>query len=160
MKRGAKPGVRRVDAGVPRPRKWGPEPLHSPPADPAEVALNGSFRRGDVDEAEWARLRVAAWQRWRELVTVTVEQKTDDFRDPARGPLRDWPPRGARHDGIEGQALSCWYDERHADGPERQRGWAEEGLEELRRFREQNPEATEQIAEARRIREPAARGPR
>ena len=63
-----------------------------------------------------------------------------------RAPEHDWPP-GARFDGIEGRALARWYDERNADGPERQRAWAEQDLGELASFRERNPEAAEEIAE-------------
>jgi hypothetical protein len=129
---------------VRRPRPPTIQPYPQPPRDPIREALNGR-----LDAEEWEELRAAAWEAWLELVTVEAEQRTDDHRDPARGPVRDWPPGGAAlHDGVEGQALARWFDERSAIGPERQRAWAEQDLAELASFRERNPEAAEEIAEA------------
>jgi hypothetical protein len=141
---------------VPRPRPPRLQPYPQPPRDPIREALNGK-----LDAEEWEELRAAAWEAWLELVTVEAEQKTADHRDPARGPISDWPPRGAQlHDGLEDRALARWFDERSAIGPERQRAWAEEGLAELASFRERNPEGAEaNRGGARRIREPAARDP-
>ena len=141
MRRGARPGVRRIDAGVPRPREPEIQPYPQPPRDPIRDAL------GKLDAEEWEELRTAAWEAWRQLVTVEAEQKTADHRDPARSPLSDWPPKGVLHDGIEGRALSRWFDSRHAAGPRRQQGWAEQDLGELAAFRERNPEAASAIAE-------------
>jgi hypothetical protein len=129
---------------VPRPRPPRLQPYPQPPRDPIREALNGK-----LDAEEWEELRAAAWEAWLELVTVEAEQKTADHRDPARGPISDWPPRGAQlHDGLEDRALARWFDERSAIGPERQRAWAEEGLAELASFRERNPEGAEAIAAA------------
>jgi len=160
MTAGAKPGRPQRDAGSRR-------PVHKPqgvsvpiPDDPVRRALSG-----EVTEAEWESLRVPTWERWLELVTTEPDgewrewrakywenprswtPETDHlFREPERGPAKDYAPRGARHDRITGVALSRWHQGSPSDLG-RQREWAEEGLAELARFRRRSPEAAKSIKE-------------
>jgi hypothetical protein len=152
MTRGVKPGKRRIDAGRRRP----PRPAFTYPP-PSDSPLLRAFR-GAVDPAEWEALRIPTWRAWLELVrggSPAGEEPRD--RD------RDWPPAAAIHDGIEGRVLKSRWDRPEGyrggwDAPPRIVELAEEGLEELARFRRRSPAAARSISGplreyARRLRE-------
>jgi hypothetical protein len=171
MTRGTKPGRARADAGRPRPIKRG-EPLPQSPDDPVRRALSGDVDAEEWEELrvetwqEWARLvqnTDDSWLDYRAEYRATLEpsnrnggarERAEARRreleplcmQPARTPLKDWPPRGARFDGLEGIALARWHQGSPSD-LERQIAWAEQGLAELARFRKRSPEAAKSIGE-------------
>jgi hypothetical protein len=120
---------------------------------------------GEVDAEEWEELRVETWNRWLELVTIEDDREwlrwrqeywrdpsvwspeTDvNFLEPERNPKSDYLPGAVRlFDGLEGQAIASWHDQRSTTGPSQQREWAEQDLEELASFREQNPDIAREI---------------
>src|SRR5438876_536797 len=119
----AEPGKLRRDAGTFRRRK--PPPLarwwRPREVDPVRAALEGK-----VTPERWEELRKATWQRWMELE-------------------RSWPPKSASHDGIVGEVLRVKFNPSAGyiggfDARPRIRGLAQEGLDELERFRERRPE--------------------
>ena len=119
-----------------------------------------------VPKADWDRLRVAAWERWLELVTEQPRvnpgpearrqawwaNQPDPGQCEPRHVAACWPPESARfHDGIVGQVLaSRWcrpdgYSGRWNAKP-RIVQLAREGLVEVREFKRSDPQAAKSIA--------------
>ena len=65
--------------------------------------------------------------------------------EPARRPNKDWPPRGARFDGIEGRVLSLWH-QGGDDALDRHAELAELGLAEVADFRKRDRPAAKSIS--------------
>lgn len=180
--RGRPPGTPGTATGRSRPEIAGrpakrPKPTgvvwHEEVDDPIARAVDG-----DVDADEWDELREAAWKEWAKLIArdpitdekrdarLAEERRDGLVRDPSRDALSNWPPLGARHDGIVGDVLAREWDP--PDGYVG--GWdaraeivalAEADLADLARFRRRKaakPIRPALVVYARLLRE-AARNP-
>jgi hypothetical protein len=101
------PRSARSDTGLPgvgtgRPRRRSRPPVAPPIHYPGEDEHKALCRllNDPYTPEEWEQLRAEAWRRWLELVSGPDRQQ-ELFRLP-RGPGKDWPPKGAAHDGFGG----------------------------------------------------------
>ncbi|MGH2966322.1 MAG: hypothetical protein ACRDMH_13230 [Solirubrobacterales bacterium] len=116
-----------------------------------------------MTKEEWQKLRERTWDRWQKLVNTAPDTALDGRRvaavaaaiesgslltpaaekrlEPAlRDSERDWPPKAARFDGIEGRALRTYA------APAVVTQLAADGLAEVERFKKANPAAAKSIA--------------